>query len=235
MCIRDSNTSISINNLEVQEISCDGSADGQIKVEVIGGVEPYQLLWSNGVIGPVNSGLDRGLHSLEVIDATNCVKTFYFTLSNPKIEVSSAVMEDKVEIVVTGGQPAYTFDWSNGRTSSLETNLNHGNYTVTITDDNGCQIVERIDVQAADPLDAPLLLSPNPADTYFNLSYELEEEQYIFISIFNSQGHYLYRMTKFTDIINETIPTVGWENGTYYVQILLKSKKVTEELKIVHN
>ena len=230
-----SNSTIALNNLEVTEISCDGKADGEIKVVVIGGIAPYQLLWSNGVEGAVNTGLDRGLHSLEVVDAANCIRTFYFTLSNPEIEVTTAIMEDKAEIVVSGGQSGYTFDWSNGRTGAYETNLTEGDYAVTVTDDNGCQIVEHINIQPTEESEAPLLLSPNPADTYFNLSYELEEEQYVFISIFNSQGHYLYRMTKFTSTVQETISTSSWENGTYYVQILLRSKRVTEELKVVHN
>jgi len=226
---------IAINNLEVQEISCDGQADGQIKVEIIGGVAPYELLWSNGVVGSVNTGLDRGLHSLEVVDATNCVKTFYFTLSNPLMDVTSVVVEDRAEIVVSGGQPSYSFDWSNGRSSSYETNLEQGNYTITVTDNNGCQVLEHITIQATDSSEATMLLSPNPADTYFNLSYDLEKEQYVFISVFNAQGHYLHRMTKFTNTVRATIPTSGWDNGTYYVQILLKSKKITQELKVIHN
>ncbi len=230
-----SNASIALNSLEVQEISCDGKADGAIKVTVIGGVAPYQLLWSNGVIGSVNSGLDRGLHSLEVVDATNCVRTFYFTLSNPEMEVTTAVIEDRAEIVVSGGQPAYTFAWNNGRNSAYETNLAQGSYTVTVTDNNGCQVLEHVTIQPKAEADAPLLLSPNPADNYFNIYYELEEAQYVFISIFNAQGHYLYRMTKFTDTVQETVSTSSWENGTYYVQILLKSKKISEELKVIHN
>ena len=41
-------------------------------------------------------------------------------------------------VSVSGGTPPYTYQWSNGASSSSATNLNPGTYTVTITDGNGC-------------------------------------------------------------------------------------------------
>ena len=36
----------------------------------------------------------------------------------------------------------YTYLWSNGQTTATATNLVVGSYTVTITDDNGCHVLQ---------------------------------------------------------------------------------------------
>ena len=233
--IPNSSNTIAINSLEVKDISCDGQADGEIKVTVIGGVPPYQLVWSNGVVGPINTNLDEGSYSLEVFDAIDASRIFYFTLSNSNMEVTTSILEDEVTISVSGGQPAYTFDWNNGRSNSHESNLEQGDFMVTITDANGCQVIESITVASINPQVNTLIVSPNPADTYFNIYYELETAQIVFVSIINEQGQFVYGINKFTDLLQETLPIADWKNGTYYIQVLQKTKKTTTELKVVHN
>ena len=41
-----------------------------------------------------------------------------------------------VDATVTGGQPPYQFDWSNGQTTEDLMWLSAGSYTLTVTDDN---------------------------------------------------------------------------------------------------
>jgi gliding motility-associated-like protein len=43
------------------------------------------------------------------------------------------------ELTITGGTLPYSYNWSNGSTTNIATNLAHGSYTVTIIDNNGCQ------------------------------------------------------------------------------------------------
>ena len=95
------------------------------------------------------------------------------------------------------------------------------------------QIVE-VDIPTVPPIQDQLI-SPNPADTYFNLYHQYEREELVFISVFNAQGYYLFRKTLETDLVNERVETSSWENGTYYVQLLTKNGFITEELKVVHN
>ena len=245
-----SNDPIMLNSLNVTEITCSGAADGHIEVGLVGGLAPYQLFWSNGETGTAIRDLDSGTHTLEVVDARNCVKTFYFDITDPEyLEVTTELEEDGVDFYVAGGNPEYTYEWSNGLTGSSERDLENGDYEVTISDASGCVVVEEFTVESFDitesitadvvtvnmPAAAEPIASPNPANNYFNLTYEFEESTLVFVSIFNAQGYYLYRTTMESKLINETFDTSSWENGTYYIQLLSKNGFVTEELKVVHN
>jgi SprB repeat/HYR domain/Secretion system C-terminal sorting domain len=42
-----------------------------------------------------------------------------------------------LRVLATGGMPAYTYNWSNGGTSAVETSLAPGAYQITVTDDTG--------------------------------------------------------------------------------------------------
>ena len=57
----------------------------------------------------------------------------------------------------TGGTPnssgeAYIYVWSNGQTGTTATNLSAGEYTVTVTDANGCQAETVITIDQPDEL-----------------------------------------------------------------------------------
>lgn len=56
-----------------------------------------------------------------------------------KVDVTTdGGINGEVSVVVAGGTSPYTYLWSNGSTTSQITGLAIGNYTVTVTDDNGC-------------------------------------------------------------------------------------------------
>ena len=56
----------------------------------------------------------------------------------------------KITTTVTGGTPAYTFDWSNDTHSNNAQNLTAGTYSVTVTDGNGCHAYAT-DITLTDP------------------------------------------------------------------------------------
>ena len=43
-----------------------------------------------------------------------------------------------VQVQVSGGAGNYSYDWSTGASTDLVNGLTFGNYTVTVTDNNGC-------------------------------------------------------------------------------------------------
>lgn len=53
---------------------CFGDMDGNIRVEVIQGVEPYSFLWATEETTPSLSNIGEGVYQVFVQDANNCIK-----------------------------------------------------------------------------------------------------------------------------------------------------------------
>lgn len=52
--------------------SCDNCQDGQIKLILSGGTQPYGILWANFETGKIRSGLALGEYSVSITDASFC-------------------------------------------------------------------------------------------------------------------------------------------------------------------
>lgn len=131
----------------VSNPSCAGDAGGSISVDINGGVTPYTYAWTNGVTTRDLSGLMPGGYTLTVTDANGCITTTTAVLEAPtglEIEATSIMpncfgMVGSIDIAVTGGTGNYTYAWNFGATTEDIEGLLAGDYTVTVTDANGCQ------------------------------------------------------------------------------------------------
>jgi gliding motility-associated-like protein len=134
-------------------ISCNGSGDGAVDLQVSGGVALYSYNWSSGDTTEDLSALVAGSYSVVVTDQNNCSDTLSVNISEPVALAASLVatsdyngyniscngMSDaSIDIDVTGGVAAYTYSWSNGSTTQDLSGIAAGAYTVTITDANNC-------------------------------------------------------------------------------------------------
>ncbi len=64
-----------VSDITVIDATSSTSNDGQIAVNIIGGVPPYTITWSNGATTNPNTGLSSGLYILTVTDSTGCART----------------------------------------------------------------------------------------------------------------------------------------------------------------
>ncbi len=71
--IIEGNDSISVVPDIVDE-SCTGTEDGLINLEVMGGLAPYQYLWSNGSSFEDLTNLTGDTYTVTISDANNCIK-----------------------------------------------------------------------------------------------------------------------------------------------------------------
>ncbi|MFK8103422.1 MAG: LamG-like jellyroll fold domain-containing protein [Saprospiraceae bacterium] len=103
--------------------------------------------------------LTANSYNLTVTDENGCTNVLEIEVTQPtELEVakdSTAVScfggsDGSLNIVVTGGVAPYSYLWSTGVTTSNLTGLSMGTYTVTVTDDNSCILVDSI-----------LILEPN--------------------------------------------------------------------------
>lgn len=150
-------------------VSCFGDADGEISVSVTGGQAPYSYSWNpNAGSGATISNLAGGSYQVTVTDDLGCSSTATFTVSEPSeiningtgSNVICGTSDGLISTNVTGGTAPYTFEWTpNGATSSSLNGLSAGNYSVQLTDDNGCTTSQNFIISTVGSL--PVSITPS--------------------------------------------------------------------------
>ncbi len=134
-------------------VACFGE-DGDVTAVVTGGTLPYSFSWSNGMSDSVIT-VAPGTYDLTVSDANGCTSLCSVTLpAGPGSALTAACVngavscfgdsDGTVSVNPAGGTPNYTYLWNANAGNSMNqtvTGLPAGNYTVTVTDANGCQDV----------------------------------------------------------------------------------------------
>lgn len=153
--------STSVSQLNV---GCNGIASGSATVTVTGGVLPYTYSWyPSGGITQTASNLVAGNYSCVVTDANGCTVTRNITISQASILSASTSKVDvkcngnntgSATVSVTGGNPSYSYLWTNGDTTATASNLTAGSYSCTITDANGCSLVKNFTITEPSVLSA---------------------------------------------------------------------------------
>ncbi|MGD1844277.1 MAG: T9SS type A sorting domain-containing protein, partial [Salibacteraceae bacterium] len=140
--------------METSPVLCNGDANGELAAVVSGGTFPYTYSWSTGVTTDSLSGLVAGVYALTVTDANGCEDTNSYILTQPALLAGIASADSMVSCnglsdggataAFAGGTAPYTYLWSNGATTASSTGLAAANYTVTVTDNNGCTALDSV-------------------------------------------------------------------------------------------
>lgn len=127
-----------------------GNNNGSIYVTPSGGTTPYTLSWSNGSLAEDNLNLAAGTYTLNVSDANGCLYNHIETITNTSgtLQITNAVVTNEncnnnaggINLVISGGSAPITYSWSNTATTQDLSSLSEGTYSVTVTDNNGCQV-----------------------------------------------------------------------------------------------
>ena len=166
-------TSINFSNLSTPS-ACGDVGTGSISVAPLTGTAPFTYTYENGIGNP-DSGqvmdLVAGTYNVTVTDANGCSSTTIvnvgqeteFTFNTSTTNASCDDVADGGATVVSLSPDAalpVTYIWDNGSEEDNAGDVIAGDYTVTVTDANGCTNVETVTVEADEAISAEIEITP---------------------------------------------------------------------------
>ena len=207
--------------------------DGSIDAVIGGGSAGYSYDWSNGSTNATITNLEPGTYSVIVTDINGCeisetitlIPTPVFTVELDalvypgNVNVSCFNAQDgSITLETDGGAQPFIYQWSNGSNNQNLTNVGAGEYSVIVTDANGCVQLDTITLIQPDPLtaDASVITNYNGAD----ISCFGANDGGIEVVVAGGTLPYVYSWTDQSGAIIGNTPTVNnLGPGTYTVNI----------------
>jgi len=136
----------------VQPSGCTPQNNGSASTSIVSGTGPFTYLWNTGATTNTINNLGPGTYICTITDPSGCSKRDSVVLQYPSfLNANPATIQNiscassangSISINAIGGTAPYTYSWSNGAVGIINSNLTAGNYTVTITDQNGCTFTQ---------------------------------------------------------------------------------------------
>jgi PKD repeat protein len=132
--------------------NCAGASNGLAIVTASGAVAPYTYLWNdaNAQTTETATDLSAGSYNVSVKDKIGCESVFALSITDPEpIVVVTSTTPSSCSgstgtanaTVISGGTAPYIYYWSpSAATTAGIIDLSSGTYTVTVNDNNGCQV-----------------------------------------------------------------------------------------------
>jgi outer membrane protein OmpA-like peptidoglycan-associated protein len=149
---------------DVKNILCKASKEGEIHIDVNGGVTPYSYSWSNGDKSKDLTAVYAGNYSVKITDGNGCVQSVTAAITEPSelvTSVASVVNNDcfgqvngSIQVNASGGTAPYRYLWNTGDSTKNISNLAVGDYSLAISDANGCSKTLKASVTGSSLLEA---------------------------------------------------------------------------------
>lgn len=157
-------------------VTCSGLNNGTATLQTNGGTAPYTYNWVPASIGNINNptNLVPGNYTATVTDAGSCTSTVSFSITAPTPLVVTETISTppcgsstgSISVAVSGGSGTYSYSWNPATISgNTANNLSGGDYSVTVTDGNGCFVTENYEIVPTGNLG----LTVSPTSFSFNI------------------------------------------------------------------
>lgn len=150
--------------------ACSNQTNGSVQFNFLNGCEPYTYNWTSDTnTGTGSIGLASGNYAFTITDANG--KTEELQVEIPVYPIITADMDaipyncasganGLATLNINGGAAPFQVEWYNGSTDTTLTNLLPGNYTVTVTDVNGCTLVNSVEIELQGNFSVGISVSP---------------------------------------------------------------------------
>jgi hypothetical protein len=220
-CFSDMAVTISqINPIAVtytSTVSQCNAATGSTSLTLSGGQSPYSVIWnvSPTQTGTVLSNMAPGQYNFSVTDANGCIKNGVATIGSNSnlagsIFVSPASCNQSnggAAFYASSGLLPYTYQWSNGSTTSSLNNLPSGAYTCTLTDAANCMLIKSAIVYTTSPIQ--IGFNTTPASCIFSSDGAINS------TVVNGTAPYTYQWSNGSNTTN----LVNQATGNYYLTV----------------
>ncbi len=176
-------SAISFGNMVITPPACYGDTNGSIRGTANGGTGPYTYLWNNGERAAADTVLVTGTYVITITDNAGCSASAGYQLQQPsQLYFGNGVVtpvscfgdsDGRAQGTAFGGTAPYTYVWSNGQHTAIDTGLAGGNYFVTITDSHGCRVASLSVVTEPATLVIDTVFVQNACPTTGSISFAL--------------------------------------------------------------
>ena len=155
-CVVSHKVTISSGNLKVShkesDASCASIGNAQAEITVSGAKLPVTYKWSDNVetSEPLRSNLSKGNYVVTVVDQNDCSMPVDINIYSKKLSAETAIdsatcgidTDGAADIRLYSATAPFSFKWSDGKatTTGRRDGMAKGEYTVHITDANGCEV-----------------------------------------------------------------------------------------------
>lgn len=241
---------LTVSSAGVTPVSCSDVADGSIDMNVSGGTAPYSYSWTNTPATTEDlSGLAAGSYTLTVTDANGCSGASTPVVVADAVAISTTISatpassntsaDGTASVVATGGAGNFTYSWddANGQTTATAVGLTSSNYTVEVTDANGCSAIDAIFVDFGSAINElnvnDLNIYPNPADKNIMVSFSLNDSKNITISFYSAIGNLiLNEEVNVNALYSKSYDVSALSSGVYFIELSGEEGKVVKRFVI---
>ena len=165
-------------------ITCVGMSDAIAIIEIPDMVNPpYTILWQNSSEEFTQVDLGMGTYFFTITDGVGCNYENNIVIRDPEpltfesIDSQLPVCygdEGSIQLTMNGGTMPYNYEWEDSTDNTSLVSFFPGNYSVTVSDANGCSIFTSIEIE--DRLEINVLQDSLQAACIGELSQEIELE-----------------------------------------------------------
>ncbi len=248
-CQIEISATVNVNALGIttthQRPSCHDVNDGLILIEASGGEPPYQYSIDGINFQDENEfgGLSAGNYIVTVMDSGGfTISSGSIIITNPDELTLDAIYDtNNVTLNAEGGTPPYLYS-IDGVTFGPDNefnNLENGEYTFYVQDENGCltETTILIDITGIRDLnfDLSLNVSPNPGNGIFVIAIKQKEASDLSFKVFDVVGKLVYvdELQLSTLEIEKTIDLMHLPSATYHLVVSNEQQIGTKKLVIL--